>query len=144
MGFFSCFPHSGDVIVYNEYIHASVHDGIWLSQAKDAQFLFSHNLMPELWRLLVGCGMIEQARGWAKTAYSYLWRACIAWMGHLLLCERLLICWMRFSPLKMVTLLLMKLMQLRYMGHKNRAVLPSWAWRTEFWQGYTLLAKLWQ
>lgn len=52
VGFFSCVPQPGDVIVYDEYIHASVHDGIRSSRAKDAQFSFSHNSMPELRRLL--------------------------------------------------------------------------------------------
>jgi 8-amino-7-oxononanoate synthase len=52
VGFFSCVPQSGDVIVYDEYIHASVHDGIRSSRAKDAQFSFGHNSMSELRRLL--------------------------------------------------------------------------------------------
>ena len=52
VGFFSSVPQSGDVIVYDEYIHASVHDGIRSSRAKDAQFSFSHNSVPELRRLL--------------------------------------------------------------------------------------------
>jgi len=52
VGFFSYVPQLGDVIVYDEYIHASVHDGIRPSRAKDAQFSFSHNSMSELGRLL--------------------------------------------------------------------------------------------
>lgn len=53
VGFFSCVPQPGDVIVYDEYIHASVHDGLRSSRiAKDARFSFAHNSMPELRRLL--------------------------------------------------------------------------------------------
>ncbi|USW59522.1 Putative aminotransferase, class I/classII, pyridoxal phosphate-dependent transferase, major [Septoria linicola] len=39
---FSCLPQSGDYIVYDEYIHASVHDGMRLSRAKETRF-FAHN-----------------------------------------------------------------------------------------------------
>ena len=53
VGFFSCVPQPGDIIVYDEYIHASVHDGIRSSRtAKDARFSFTHNSMLELRRLL--------------------------------------------------------------------------------------------
>ncbi|KAJ7286516.1 pyridoxal phosphate-dependent transferase [Mycena rebaudengoi] len=43
VGFFSCIPQLGDVVVYDEYIHASVHDGIRSSRASDAHHAFSHN-----------------------------------------------------------------------------------------------------
>lgn len=43
VGFFSCIPQTGDVLVYDEYIHASVHDGIRISRARDSQFSFKHN-----------------------------------------------------------------------------------------------------
>lgn len=52
-GFFSCVPQPGDVIVYDEYIHASVHDGVRASRAKDAQFSFEHNSLPALGELLL-------------------------------------------------------------------------------------------
>ncbi|KAF8874003.1 pyridoxal phosphate-dependent transferase [Infundibulicybe gibba] len=52
VGFFSCIPQTGDVVVYDEYIHASVHDGIRASRARGAQFSFPHNSIPEFHRLL--------------------------------------------------------------------------------------------
>lgn len=60
VGFFSCIPQSGDTIVYDEYIHASVHDGIRSSRAA-AQFSFSHNSLPDLRRLL--CRLLEERKG---------------------------------------------------------------------------------
>ena len=53
VGFFSCVPQPGDVVVYDEYIHASVHDGVRASRAKDAQFSFDHNSLPALGELLI-------------------------------------------------------------------------------------------
>ena len=53
VGFFSCVPQPGDVVVYDEYIHASVHDGVRASRAKDAQFSFDHNSLPALGELLL-------------------------------------------------------------------------------------------
>lgn len=41
-GFFSCVPQRGDVILYDEYIHASVHEGMRLSRASIMQ-KFAHN-----------------------------------------------------------------------------------------------------
>jgi len=44
VGFFSCIPQIGDVLVYDEYIHASVHDGMRASRVKQAEILpFEHN-----------------------------------------------------------------------------------------------------
>lgn len=40
-GLFSCAPQPGDVIVYDELIHASVHDGMRLSRARRVPF--AHN-----------------------------------------------------------------------------------------------------
>ena len=53
VGFFSCIPQSGDVIVYDEYIHASVHDGFRSSRARDATFPFAHNSLNALGELLL-------------------------------------------------------------------------------------------
>jgi 8-amino-7-oxononanoate synthase len=50
VGFFSCVPQPGDVVVYDEYIHASVHDGIRASRAGSASF--THNSTRDLERLL--------------------------------------------------------------------------------------------
>jgi 8-amino-7-oxononanoate synthase len=51
VGFFSCVPQPGDVVVHDEYIHASVHDGIRASRA--AGVAFSHNSVPDLERVLI-------------------------------------------------------------------------------------------
>ncbi|KAF3923942.1 hypothetical protein AA313_de0208216 [Arthrobotrys entomopaga] len=42
-GLFSCAPQPGDYVVYDELIHASVHDGMRLSRAKTIPF--AHNLV---------------------------------------------------------------------------------------------------
>lgn len=52
-GFFSCVPQSGDVVVHDEYIHASVHDGIRASRARDAQYAFEHNSLSSLGDLIL-------------------------------------------------------------------------------------------
>ncbi|KAJ7706856.1 pyridoxal phosphate-dependent transferase [Mycena rosella] len=53
VGFFSCVPQLGDVMVYDEYIHASVHDGIRASRvARDAHHAFEHNSIPAFRALL--------------------------------------------------------------------------------------------
>jgi 8-amino-7-oxononanoate synthase len=52
VGFFSCVPQLGDAVVYDEYIHASVHDGIRASRAQDTHYSFSHNSIPSFRRLL--------------------------------------------------------------------------------------------
>lgn len=41
LGFFSCVPQRGDIILYDELIHASIRDGIRLSHAKS--YSFPHN-----------------------------------------------------------------------------------------------------
>ncbi|KAJ7137940.1 pyridoxal phosphate-dependent transferase [Mycena epipterygia] len=53
VGFFSCVPQIGDVVVYDEYIHASVHDGIRASRARDAHYAFDHNSIPSFRALLL-------------------------------------------------------------------------------------------
>lgn len=49
VGFFSCIPQPGDAIIYDEHIHASVHDGMRASRV-DRPFLisFDHNSLPAL------------------------------------------------------------------------------------------------
>ncbi|KAF2994496.1 hypothetical protein E8E13_002249 [Curvularia kusanoi] len=50
-GFFSCVPQPGDVVVFDELIHASVHDGMRLSRA--AQTIpFVHNSIIDLRKIL--------------------------------------------------------------------------------------------
>ncbi|KAI2482103.1 Aminotran-1-2 domain containing protein [Pyrenophora tritici-repentis] len=46
-GFFACVPQPGDVIVYDELVHASVHDGMRLSRAGD-RLSFKHNSVSSL------------------------------------------------------------------------------------------------
>jgi len=41
LGFFSCLPQRNDVILYDEFCHASIRDGILMSNAK--AYKFSHN-----------------------------------------------------------------------------------------------------
>lgn len=50
-GFFSCVPQPGDVIVFDELVHASVHDGMRLSRAAQ-KVPFEHNSVPDLRRVL--------------------------------------------------------------------------------------------
>ncbi|KAF5327681.1 hypothetical protein D9619_004659 [Psilocybe cf. subviscida] len=53
VGFFSCVPQPGDVVVYDEYIHASVHDGIRGSRVTRSSLLaFAHNSVADLRRVL--------------------------------------------------------------------------------------------
>jgi len=53
VGFFSCIPQAGDVLVHNEYIHASVHDGMRASRVKPDEILpFEHNSVDDFRRVL--------------------------------------------------------------------------------------------
>lgn len=46
IGLFSCLPQKGDTIIYDELIHASIRDGIRLSNAKALKF--KHNSLEDL------------------------------------------------------------------------------------------------
>jgi len=46
IGFFSCVPQRGDIIFYDEFIHASIRDGISMSHAK--AYKFRHNSIEDL------------------------------------------------------------------------------------------------
>jgi 8-amino-7-oxononanoate synthase len=50
VGFFSSVPQRGDVILYDEYAHASIRDGIQMSNAKS--YKFKHNDLSDLERQL--------------------------------------------------------------------------------------------
>ena len=50
IGFFSSVPQRGDIILYDEFIHASIRDGIQLSNAK--AFKFKHNNIVHLDEML--------------------------------------------------------------------------------------------
>ena len=51
VGFFACVPQHGDFIIYDEYIHASVHDGMKMSRAQSISF--KHNSVRDLERVLL-------------------------------------------------------------------------------------------
>lgn len=51
IGFFSSVPQRGDVILYDEYIHASIRDGVSMSNAK--AYKFKHNNLDELEKLIL-------------------------------------------------------------------------------------------
>jgi 8-amino-7-oxononanoate synthase len=55
IGVFSCVPQKGDTIIYDEFIHASIRDGIRLSLAK--AYSFKHNDLEDLEK------KIKQAEG---------------------------------------------------------------------------------
>ncbi len=50
LGFFSSVPQRGDIILYDEFIHASIRDGIKLSNAQ--AFKFKHNSLEALEELM--------------------------------------------------------------------------------------------
>ncbi|PKB42952.1 8-amino-7-oxononanoate synthase [Cellulophaga sp. RHA19] len=50
IGFFSCVPQRGDLVFYDEYIHASIRDGIAMSNAKS--YKFKHNSLSDLEKLV--------------------------------------------------------------------------------------------
>lgn len=50
VGLFSCVPQKGDLVLYDEFIHASVRDGIRLSNA--TPFRFAHNNTAALEKLI--------------------------------------------------------------------------------------------
>lgn len=50
IGFFASVPQRGDIILYDEFIHASIRDGIQLSNAKS--FKFKHNDLIHLYEML--------------------------------------------------------------------------------------------
>ncbi|KAJ2911691.1 hypothetical protein MD484_g8725, partial [Candolleomyces efflorescens] len=45
--FFGYAPQEGDVILYDESIHASIHDGIRIGRARDHAFAFAHNCVSD-------------------------------------------------------------------------------------------------
>ncbi|KAG0262457.1 biotin synthase [Linnemannia exigua] len=61
VGFFSSVPQPGDVILYDEYIHASVHDGMKVSRA-GVKKAFLHNSIEHLGELLQTVRREDQQR----------------------------------------------------------------------------------
>lgn len=64
LGFFQCVPQRGDVILYDEYIHASIRDGIKMSDAKG--YKFTHNSLDVLSQLLLKYASQKQSEGAAE------------------------------------------------------------------------------
>ncbi|KAB8349777.1 hypothetical protein FH972_023791 [Carpinus fangiana] len=52
-GVFACIPQPGDVVLYDEHIHASVHEGMRLSRARLTK-AFAHNSPSDLKHTLLG------------------------------------------------------------------------------------------
>ncbi|MFY7728783.1 MAG: aminotransferase class I/II-fold pyridoxal phosphate-dependent enzyme, partial [Flavobacterium sp.] len=50
VGFFSAVPQKGDVVLYDEYIHASIRDGLRLCGAQS--YKFQHNDKESLYKLI--------------------------------------------------------------------------------------------
>lgn len=61
MGFFSSVPQKGDIVLYDEYIHASIRDGLRLSGA--TVYKFAHNDKEALFK------MVERYRHKAQELY---------------------------------------------------------------------------
>ncbi|KAH9868152.1 hypothetical protein J1614_007224 [Plenodomus biglobosus] len=59
-GFFACVPQPGDVIVYDELVHASVHDGMRLSRARET-VAFAHNSVSDLRQVLLNVAKKHQS-----------------------------------------------------------------------------------
>ncbi|KAH8728087.1 8-amino-7-oxononanoate synthase-like protein [Phaeosphaeriaceae sp. PMI808] len=59
-GFFACVPQPGDIVVYDELVHASVHDGMRLSRASST-ISFPHNSVDGLRGVLVN--LLQDAKG---------------------------------------------------------------------------------
>ncbi len=53
VGFFSSIPHRDDIILYDQYVHTSIRDGITLSNAKS--YKFKHNDLEDLQNKLSLC-----------------------------------------------------------------------------------------
>ena len=63
VGLFSCIPQPGDVVIYDEYIHASVHDGMRASRVKHV-VPFTHNSVSAFREVLQKC--IDTEEGFIK------------------------------------------------------------------------------
>ena len=67
VGFFSSVPQRGDCILYDELCHASIRDGIQLSNAK--AYKFKHNDFEDLERLLLRCKAEDNNRNAIQEVY---------------------------------------------------------------------------
>jgi 8-amino-7-oxononanoate synthase len=67
LGFFSAVPQKGDLILYDELCHASIRDGIQLSNAKS--YKFKHNDFEDLEKLIKRCQIERSRDGFAYEIY---------------------------------------------------------------------------
>ena len=72
LGLFSSVPQRGDIILYDEYAHASIRDGIKLSNAK--AYKFQHNNLEDLERLLSIYGINTDVYVVTESVFFYGWR----------------------------------------------------------------------
>ncbi len=70
VGFFQCVPQRGDLIIYDEYIHASIRDGIQLSFAQG--YKFKHNDLADLKKLIKRLRSLNHLDDIGNTAEIYL------------------------------------------------------------------------
>ena len=68
IGFFSCVPQPGDFVVSDEYIHASVHDGVRASRVRRSHRTFDHNSVTALRQVLEH--IISEKKGADMGRYS--------------------------------------------------------------------------
>ena len=68
LGFFGTIPQRGDIILYDELIHASIREGIQLSKAK--AFKFKHNDLEDLENKLLKQKKLRQAQFDKKTPFE--------------------------------------------------------------------------
>jgi len=83
LGLFSCIADKGDTIIYDQYIHASIRDGIRLSKARS--FSFEHNNLPSLEKKL------QQASGCIIVAVESIYSMdgdCVPLEAIITLCEK--------------------------------------------------------
>lgn len=69
IGIFSCIPQPGDTVIYDELIHASVHDGMKASRASE-KIPFAHNSVSDLRRLLSRPGQDKNVFVAVESVYS--------------------------------------------------------------------------
>ena len=70
IGFFSSVPQRGDVILYDEYIHASIRDGIGMSHARS--FKFKHYNLDDLHKKIKNTqGSLKKSRDLCRNGISF-------------------------------------------------------------------------
>ena len=70
VGFFSSVPQKGDLILYDELCHASIRDGIQLSNAKS--YKFKHNDFEDLEKLIQRCQTEQACTERSRSAEVYI------------------------------------------------------------------------